>query len=194
MPSPPVGSGKTTLMHLLGCLDAPASGELWIEEQDISCYSPNQRADLRNQKIGFVFQNFHLLDDLDAVENVLLPQLYGGVSETKGRQKACELLTLVGLGDRLHHYPQQLAGGGDGRPLPAPWRWILQFYSLTNPQATSTPKTPRWLSISFSVSIKSAKPPLFSSRTRKNWLNEPRVVSKCKMAIWFPTSSENNWR
>lgn len=105
------GSGKTTLMHLLGCLDFPTSGDVFLAGQKVSAFSTHQLAAVRNQQIGFVFQNFHLLNDLNAVENVVLPQLYGGISEQQARYRARELLELVGLEHRLLHYPNQLSGG-----------------------------------------------------------------------------------
>ncbi len=105
------GSGKTTLMHLLGCLDLPTSGEFFLDSEEITNCSQKQLAFIRNQKIGFVFQNFHLLNDLNAIENVVLPQLYGGISEKEAVARAIELLTLVGLEHRLYHYPSQLSGG-----------------------------------------------------------------------------------
>lgn len=105
------GSGKTTLMHLLGCLDFPSSGQFFLDEQEVSAYSPKQLAFIRNQKMGFVFQNFHLLNDLNAVENIVLPQLYGGIAEKVARKKACALLEAVGLGHRFSHYPNELSGG-----------------------------------------------------------------------------------
>lgn len=107
----PSGSGKTTLMHLLGCLDIPSSGQFFLDGQEVSSFSSKQLACVRNQKIGFVFQNFHLLNDLNAVENVVLPQLYGGIAEKAAKKKAKELLDIVGLGHRLNHYPHQLSGG-----------------------------------------------------------------------------------
>jgi putative ABC transport system ATP-binding protein len=107
----PSGSGKTTLMHLLGCLDSPSSGQFFLEGQEVSTFSYKQLAHVRNQKIGFVFQNFHLLNDLNAIENVVLPQLYGGIQEKAARKRACELLEVVGLGHRLYHHPNQLSGG-----------------------------------------------------------------------------------
>ncbi|MFI0434542.1 MAG: ABC transporter ATP-binding protein [Parachlamydiaceae bacterium] len=107
----PSGSGKTTLMHLLGCLDSPSSGRFILDKQEVSSLSLKELSGLRNRKIGFVFQNFHLLDDLNAVENILLPQLYGGIKEVAGREKAIQLLEIVGLGHRLFHYPAQLSGG-----------------------------------------------------------------------------------
>lgn len=107
----PSGSGKTTLMYILGCLDSLTSGQFFFEGKDISTLPSKQLAFLRNRKIGFVFQNFHLLNDLNAIENVMLPQLYGGISDKQAREKACELLDVVGLGHRLTHYPNQLSGG-----------------------------------------------------------------------------------
>lgn len=107
----PSGSGKTTLMQLLGCLDSPSSGQFFLEGEDVSGFSPKKLAAIRNQNLGFVFQNFHLLNDLDAVENIVLPQLYGGIAEKAARKKAGELLEIVGLGHRINHYPPQLSGG-----------------------------------------------------------------------------------
>lgn len=105
------GSGKTTLMHVLGCLDSLTSGQFFLEGKKVSSFSAFQLALIRNQKIGFVFQNFHLLNDLNAVENVVLPQLYGGITDKQARKKAHELLDVVGLGNRLLHHPHQLSGG-----------------------------------------------------------------------------------
>jgi len=105
------GSGKTTLMYMLGCLDSPSSGEFFLNGQEVSSFSPRKLAEVRNQSIGFVFQNFHLLNDLNAIENVVLPQLYGGIAEKTARIKAHNLLEAVGLEHRLHHYPNQLSGG-----------------------------------------------------------------------------------
>lgn len=105
------GSGKTTLMHLLGCLDTPTSGQLFLDGVEISAFSPRKLALIRNQKIGFVFQHFHLMNDLNAIENVVLPQLYGGISERKARQRASQMLEAVGLQHRQNHYPHQLSGG-----------------------------------------------------------------------------------
>lgn len=107
----PSGAGKTTLMHLLGCLDIPTSGQYILEGQEISTLTKKQLARIRNQKIGFVFQNFHLLPDLNALENVILPQIYGGIPQLQARQKGQQLLELVGLSSRLSHYPHQLSGG-----------------------------------------------------------------------------------
>ncbi|HXG11288.1 MAG TPA: ABC transporter ATP-binding protein [Gemmataceae bacterium] len=111
------GSGKTTLMNILGFLDRPDSGRYWLEGEDVSRLSPDQRAVLRNQKIGFVFQNFNLLPRTTALENVLMPLAYSpeAISEREGRQRARRLLERVGLGDRLHHEPSQLSGGQQQR-------------------------------------------------------------------------------
>lgn len=107
----PSGSGKSTLMNLIGCLDVPTSGTYLLEGRDISSLSENQLAEIRNKKIGFVFQRFHLLPYQNAVENVALPLLYAGVSVKERRARAQEALEKVGLGDRLEFMPNQLSGG-----------------------------------------------------------------------------------
>ena len=111
------GSGKSTLMNILGCLDHPSSGEYWLDGKEISHLSPDRRADLRNHKIGFVFQSFNLLARTSALENVMMPLSYGKVhvSQREARDRAMELLNRVGLGDRVHHEPSQLSGGQQQR-------------------------------------------------------------------------------
>jgi ABC-type lipoprotein export system ATPase subunit len=111
------GSGKSTLMNILGCLDHPSAGEYWLDGQEISHASADQRADLRNHKIGFVFQSFNLLARTSALENVMMPLSYcrEHVSDRQARQRATELLHLVGLGDRMDHEPSQLSGGQQQR-------------------------------------------------------------------------------
>ncbi|GMV98216.1 MAG: macrolide ABC transporter ATP-binding protein [Phycisphaerae bacterium] len=111
------GSGKTTLMNILGCLDRPTSGRYRLDGQEISGLSSDQRAILRNRKIGFVFQNFNLLARTSALDNVLMPLSYAmeDVSEKEARRRARELLERVGLGDRLDHQPSQLSGGQQQR-------------------------------------------------------------------------------
>jgi ABC-type lipoprotein export system ATPase subunit len=111
------GSGKTTLMNILGCLDRPTSGKYLLDGQEISRMSANQRAGVRNTKIGFVFQNFNLLARTSALENVLLPTTYADnkVSAKALHERAKTLLERVGLGDRLHHEPSQLSGGQQQR-------------------------------------------------------------------------------
>jgi putative ABC transport system ATP-binding protein len=111
----PSGSGKTTLMNLLGCLDVPTSGKYLLEGRDIGSLSDDALADLRNQSIGFVFQNFHLLPKMNALDNVALPLLYRGVSLHERRTRAAAALKLMGLGDRMNFYPNQLSGGQQQR-------------------------------------------------------------------------------
>jgi putative ABC transport system ATP-binding protein len=109
------GSGKSTLMHLLGCLDTPTEGDYFIDGINVSTSTRNELAQIRNQKIGFVFQKFHLLPDLTALDNVALPMLYAGSGEAEARTRAAELLTMVDLKNRLTHYPYQLSGGQQQR-------------------------------------------------------------------------------
>ena len=109
------GSGKSTLMNLLGCLDRPTAGVYRFEGRDISSLSRTALAQLRNHKLGFVFQGFNLLKRQTALENVELPLLYAGVPPRQRRARALELLNLVGLGQRLHHLPTQLSGGQQQR-------------------------------------------------------------------------------
>ncbi len=111
------GSGKTTLINLLGCLDLPDSGRYWLDEHEATGLTEAGRALLRNQKIGFVFQNFNLLPRLSALENVMMPLAYAGsrLSETESRARARMLLERVGLGDRVDHEPAQLSGGEQQR-------------------------------------------------------------------------------
>ena len=111
----PSGSGKTTLMNLLGCLDVPTSGTYLLEGQDIGSLSDDELADIRNQSIGFVFQNFHLLPKMTALDNVALPLLYRGVSPKERRVRAEAALKLMGLEDRMDFYPNQLSGGQQQR-------------------------------------------------------------------------------
>jgi ABC-type lipoprotein export system ATPase subunit len=112
----PSGSGKSTLMNTLGCLDRPTGGSYKLDGQEVSTMSANERAELRNRHLGFVFQNFNLLARTSAVENVELPLLYSpGIGARERRKKAVELLQKVGLGDRLDHHPSQLSGGQQQR-------------------------------------------------------------------------------
>jgi ABC-type lipoprotein export system ATPase subunit len=111
------GSGKSTLMNILGCLDHATSGQYWLEGSEISRLSPDQRAFLRNHKIGFVFQNFNLLPRTTALENVVMPLSYTRevLSDHDARQRAVKMLNLVGLSDRLHYEPSKLSGGQQQR-------------------------------------------------------------------------------
>jgi putative ABC transport system ATP-binding protein len=107
----PSGSGKTTLMNLIGCLDVPTSGTYVLEDNDLKDLNDDQLADIRNKHIGFVFQSFHLLPKMDALENVALPLLYAGVPLKERQQRAEEALKAVGLEERIHFLPNQLSGG-----------------------------------------------------------------------------------
>ncbi len=111
----PSGSGKSTLMHILGCLDHPTSGRLMIDGEDISKASDNRLAEIRNRKIGFVFQQFNLLSRTTALGNVELPLLYSGTGPVDRRHRAKEALERVWLGHRLSHFPNQLSGGEQQR-------------------------------------------------------------------------------
>ena len=107
----PSGSGKTTLMTLIGCLDVPTSGTYELEGENLQDLTDDRLADIRNKHIGFVFQSFHLLPKMDALENVALPLLYAGVPLKERQQRAEEALKAVGLGERIHFLPNQLSGG-----------------------------------------------------------------------------------
>ena len=111
------GSGKTTLMNILGCLDRPTSGQYWLDGEEVSYLSSDQRAIVRNRKIGFVFQSFNLLARTSAVDNVMMPLAYPAAHLTarEGRQRARTLLDKVGLGERFDHHPSQLSGGQQQR-------------------------------------------------------------------------------
>ncbi|WP_066064947.1 ABC transporter ATP-binding protein [Neobacillus soli] len=111
----PSGSGKSTLMNMIGCLDRPQSGKYLLDGKDIGKMNDNQLAMIRNQKIGFIFQNFNLLTKLTALENVELPLLYAGLPAKQRREKALEGLTKVGLIERAGHLPTQLSGGQQQR-------------------------------------------------------------------------------
>ena len=111
----PSGSGKTTLMNLLGCLDVPTSGTYLLEDQNIGTLSDDALADIRNESIGFVFQNFNLLPKMTALDNVALPLLYRGVPLKDRRARAEAALKLMGLDDRMNFFPNQLSGGQQQR-------------------------------------------------------------------------------
>lgn len=111
----PSGSGKSTAMNVIGCLDRPTSGSYYLDGADVAGLSDDELAHVRNRKLGFVFQQFHLLPQLSALENVMLPMVYAGVAAAERRERAAEALTRVGLANRLDNRPNQLSGGQQQR-------------------------------------------------------------------------------
>lgn len=109
------GSGKSTLMNMLGCLDVPTSGRYLLEGQDVSTLPDSRLSSIRNRQIGFVFQGFNLVPGLSALENVELPLLYRGIGREQRKRMAMESLRQVGLGDRVHHRPNEMSGGQQQR-------------------------------------------------------------------------------
>jgi putative ABC transport system ATP-binding protein len=111
----PSGSGKSTAMNVIGCLDRPTDGQYYLDSVDVAGLSDRELAHIRNRKIGFVFQQFHLLPQLSALENVMLPMVYASVPMAERKARAAEALTRVGLGNRLNNKPNQLSGGQQQR-------------------------------------------------------------------------------
>ena len=111
----PSGSGKSTLMNILGLLDTADSGTYLLDGRDVTQLDDDEQAEIRNKTIGFVFQSFHLLSRLNAIENVMVPLLYRGIGEDAAREQAKTVLTKMGLGDRMEHLPKQLSGGQQQR-------------------------------------------------------------------------------
>lgn len=111
----PSGSGKSTAMNVIGCLDRPTSGRYYLDGVDVARLSDSELAHIRNRKLGFVFQQFHLLPQLTALENVMLPMTYAGVPSNERKERAVVALTRVGLANRLHNRPNQLSGGQQQR-------------------------------------------------------------------------------
>lgn len=111
----PSGSGKSTLMNMIGCLDVPSEGQYFLDEKEISKLKEDDLSEIRNKKVGFVFQSFNLLPKLSAFENVELPLIYRGISSPKRRELTIQALSSVGLEDRMHHKPTELSGGQQQR-------------------------------------------------------------------------------
>lgn len=111
----PSGSGKSTLMNMIGLLDVPTCGTYYLDGSEVIGLTDNQLADIRNHKIGFIFQGFNLIQKLNALENVELPLIYQGMSGKERHERSVEALKMVGLGDRLHHKPTELSGGQQQR-------------------------------------------------------------------------------
>ncbi len=111
----PSGSGKSTLMNMLGCLDTPSSGTYVLDGKEVSELSDDQLAEIRNKKIGFIFQGFNLIQKLNAIENVELPLVYQGVGSKERHRRSVQALEAVGLGDRIYHRPNELSGGQQQR-------------------------------------------------------------------------------
>lgn len=111
----PSGSGKSTLMNILGCLDVPTTGRYYLDKKEISDYTEDQLAEIRNEKIGFIFQQFNLLPKLSAIENVELPLIYRNIGTAERKKMSQKLLRDVGLGDRFNHKPTELSGGQQQR-------------------------------------------------------------------------------
>ncbi|EPR09232.1 ABC transporter ATP-binding protein [Ruminiclostridium papyrosolvens] len=111
----PSGSGKSTLMNMLGCLDVPTTGNYVLDGHEVSKLNDSQLAEIRNKKIGFIFQGFNLLKKLTAIENVELPLIYQGIGHKERHRRSVEALEMVGLGDRIYHTPNELSGGQQQR-------------------------------------------------------------------------------
>ncbi len=109
------GSGKSTCMNIIGCLDVPTEGEYFLNGEDVGTMNKNQLAEIRNKKLGFIFQQYNLLQKLNLIENVAMPLLYAGMSRTDRKKRAIEMLELVGLGDKVAHRPNELSGGQQQR-------------------------------------------------------------------------------
>jgi putative ABC transport system ATP-binding protein len=111
----PSGSGKSTMLNVLGCLDRPTHGHYWLGDQDVSTLSDNELSDVRNQRIGFIFQSFNLIQQLTILQNIEVPLFYQGTPRAQRHPRSRQLAELVGLGERLEHRPRELSGGQQQR-------------------------------------------------------------------------------
>ena len=155
------GSGKSTLMNVLGCLDIPTYGEYYLNGTDVTSLSDKQLAHIRNKEIGFIFQGYNLIQELDALENVTLPLIYQGVSVFEREDIAMAALERVGMAERAHHRPSEMSGGQQQRwPSPGPSPPAPPSSWPTSPPA---PWTPRQASMCWrsSASLTERAPPLF---------------------------------
>lgn len=175
----PSGSGKSTAMNVIGCLDRPTSGRYHLDGIDVAEMPSKELAHIRNQKIGFVFQQFHLLSQLTAWENVMLPMVYAGVNSGERRDRAAEALKRVGLGDRMQNKPNQLSGGQQQRVAIA--RAIVNEPVLLLADeptgALDTKTTQEVLNIFTELNA--------SGMTVVMVTHEPEVASQTQRIVWF---------
>jgi len=180
----PSGSGKSTLLHLMGGLDRPTSGSILLSANDLSTLNDRELAHVRNQAIGFVFQNFFLLSYYTALENVCLPLIYAG-DKMNPREKAKDLLVRLGLGERLHHRPNTLSGGEKQRVAIA--RALINDPVLIfadEPTGALDSKTGDSIMELLSASIRKA-PPWCSSLMTRMWPSAPAGFSTWKTGRFF---------
>lgn len=173
------GSGKSTMMNIIGCLDRPTSGRYYLDNVDVSGLSDGELAQIRNQKIGFVFQQFHLLPQISALENVMLPMIYAGVSLAERRDRAADALKRVGLGNRLNNRPNQLSGGQQQRVAIA--RAIVNQPSILladEPTGALDSRTTQEILDIFGELNR-------SEITIVTVTHEPEVASHCQRIVWF---------
>ncbi|MBC6475190.1 MAG: ABC transporter ATP-binding protein [Hormoscilla sp. GM102CHS1] len=175
----PSGSGKSTAMNVIGCLDRPTAGRYDLDGVDVARMPSNELAHIRNQKLGFVFQQFHLLPQLTAWENVMLPMVYGGVRPAERRDRAAEALRMVGLHDRMQNKPNQLSGGQQQRVAIA--RAIVNHPVLLLADeptgALDTKTTQEVLDIFTELNA--------SGMTVVMVTHEPKVASQTQRIVWF---------